>query len=214
MWGKKPTAAFTRMFLFVGEASVLLDPWWVWILKGSPALWGQGLKNTDLLSKIHGGDFRVGSGEQDLGETTCGREWKWKESIQVLRLTQEGNFIGCCGSWQTPSGGLSKGLLEQGCRILNLKLFVLLWYNPPFPESSLYKSTFAKIMLHSKRPQTSETYNKKFLFFVHGSVGLPPVTMLQAAGLFLWLLFEGPGTFSLQESILCAWSPQMYNALR
>lgn len=99
------------------------------------------------------------------GRGVQGRGSRRRKSIPVLVLTQVGNFIGASGSWQTPNGGLSTCPLEQGCLMLNLKLLILLWNNPSFPEKSLYKSVFAKIRLHRKQFPNLRDLQPKYLLF-------------------------------------------------
>lgn len=78
-----------------------------------------------------------------------------------------------------PSGGLSKGLLEQGCQMMNLKLFILLSYKSSFPENSLYVS-FCRNDVAQQPPNLSD--GQKHLFFVCESGGLAVVMCVGRLG--------------------------------
>lgn len=91
--------------------------------------------------------------------------------------------------------------------MLNLKLFVILWYKPPFLENSLCKSAFAETMLDNKQLRNLSGLQKHF-FFVHGSVGLATVAVFPDAGqtqvCSCGFHFGVQQTFNLQESHPCA----------
>lgn len=69
------------------------------------------------------------------------REWNQKESHKSLCGDLGWRISYIDGDLDEPSSGeLSKGLLEQGCLMMYLKLFVSLSYKPPFPDNSWYVS--------------------------------------------------------------------------